>query len=957
MATGIFSAGCTLGAYRVIRELGRGGMGVVYEVEHRRLKVRRALKVFAVDSENLDLHRARFLSECKLLSALDHPRIVRVHEFDVEAASGLPYFVMDLVLSGDGRLCTLEDERRAGMSEGRVAEILRDLAEGLAYIHAQGIVHGDVKLENVLIGPDGHAVLTDFGISRIFNAALRERLDIALTLPQETAVLGNLGSAYYRAPELDAKDGVRPTPASDRWALGIALYRLLTGVWFEDDNRAACLRLLDDYDRDWRAVVESLCDRDPRARRLPDASSPQKRKPLGRQVRWIVGGLAAGLIAAGAVLWFFPADTASVEPSSSTPARNRAAGDAAADFPRVTVVSRERRAAVRKAEAAFFHRELYAPVARALAGEPAADRERWAGVLQTAQDMEYGLGGGRLRAYREFVGRGALEAYRQGCAYPVPIAYAHASWFKSAEERQACHARLFAAWSAEERWNLISRYVYLSFLAATNWTPADGVDVAALQQQELRRVLRETPLSADELGAMFDLVLGTARTLPCELVDALARAGCRLDPWLARMLRAFGEISAGVKESVLLPEAKERALRLLEEAYALRPDLPQSTGLALGVCYGDRERMTLWERRAQASRPDYLLALEQYLRGLRPQWGGSLEEMAAYCLRLACEKQFETIVPIYAYECLVREVFIEEGGIETDAGKFPNVDRFVEHARIVFLPYFEGYRTSGLRSRASLVERAHLCAAMVDLAWRLEREDDLLYWYDRMMELGMPFVETDFYEAFLRFEPYVPVLRRLGGTRRHEFLQGLHAYYSGGAQAAIARLSVLAREEGLERLALACGLFRLGTSDLRPLLERRDADARRVFSLDFTRKGRHHLVFRVGLRARTARNDTDFSWRLSAWGRDGSRAQVEFRCVRAPSGAEEGVLVWPDAQPECAFEIEVVGNIVRLMQNGRLLSERSLPDRLSLTHQSLVEGDIASSVEIEKFELEILDEK
>ena len=125
----IFELNRVVGSYRVIRVLGSGGMGVVYEAEHLELKVRRALKVFAVGGEHDALHRKRFLSEGKMLAALDHARVVRVHEFDVDAVSGRPYFVMDLVLSPDGRPRTLEDERIAGVEESRAAALFRDLCE------------------------------------------------------------------------------------------------------------------------------------------------------------------------------------------------------------------------------------------------------------------------------------------------------------------------------------------------------------------------------------------------------------------------------------------------------------------------------------------------------------------------------------------------------------------------------------------------------------------------------------------------------------------------------------------------------------------------------------------------------------------------------------------------------------------------------------------------------------
>ena len=298
----IFELNRVVGSYRVIRVLGSGGMGVVYEAEHLELKVRRALKVFAVGGEHAALHRKRFLSEGKMLAALDHARVVRVHEFDVDAVSGRPYFVMDLVLSPDGRPRTLEDERIAGVEESRAAALFRDLCEGLDYVHAAGIVHRDVKLENVLIGPDGHAVLSDFGISRIFDDDLRRRLDITVTMPQDDQTVRCLGSAYYLAPEQLGTTPEKASPATDAWSLGVTMFRFLTGFWFERANRQKCLDVLADYALPWQSLIDRLCAERPEARLdeggfralavgWPDASRPRRRGVLLGAV--CLGGLVA----------------------------------------------------------------------------------------------------------------------------------------------------------------------------------------------------------------------------------------------------------------------------------------------------------------------------------------------------------------------------------------------------------------------------------------------------------------------------------------------------------------------------------------------------------------------------------------------------------------------------------------------------------------------------------------
>ena len=264
-----FEFGRTIGAYRIVRPLGSGGMGAVYEVEHLKLKTHRALKVFAVEGENVELHRKRFLSEGKMLAALDHPRVVRVHEFDVDAESGRPYFVMDLVLSPDGTPRTLADAGSEETDELRAAALFRDVCEGLDYVHSLGIVHRDIKLENILIGPDGRAVLSDFGISRIFDDELRRKLDITLTMPQDETIVRRLGSAFYLAPEQQGDTPVKATPASDAWALGVMIFRYLTGFWFERANREKCLALLDDCELPWRPLIARLCAETP-GERIPE---------------------------------------------------------------------------------------------------------------------------------------------------------------------------------------------------------------------------------------------------------------------------------------------------------------------------------------------------------------------------------------------------------------------------------------------------------------------------------------------------------------------------------------------------------------------------------------------------------------------------------------------------------------------------------------------------------------
>ena len=122
-----------IGAYRIVRPLGRGGMGAVYEVEHEKLGVHYALKTFTLDHGHVDLLKERFLAEGRVLARLRHPNLVRVFDLSIDGASGVAYYVMDLVLYKDGNPYTLADVVRASVSEDYVYMWFRDLCNALDY--------------------------------------------------------------------------------------------------------------------------------------------------------------------------------------------------------------------------------------------------------------------------------------------------------------------------------------------------------------------------------------------------------------------------------------------------------------------------------------------------------------------------------------------------------------------------------------------------------------------------------------------------------------------------------------------------------------------------------------------------------------------------------------------------------------------------------------------------------
>lgn len=254
----------TIGTYETVRLLGKGGMSEVYEAVNPRLGTRHALKLFVYEKDDPDVRR-RFEDEGRLLARLSHPRIVKVTDFGTDAASGKPFFVMDLVLDESGENKSLADVEPGSVDEETVGRWYDDLREGLAYIHANGVVHRDLKLQNVLIGPDGHVVIADFGVSKIFDTKGDGKtvVDVVKTIAKmregRTLVMGSIG---YMAPELEM--GVAASPQSDWYALGVITYRLLTGTWC--DARTDVVAALETYDPVWRRILPKLLHANPQGR-------------------------------------------------------------------------------------------------------------------------------------------------------------------------------------------------------------------------------------------------------------------------------------------------------------------------------------------------------------------------------------------------------------------------------------------------------------------------------------------------------------------------------------------------------------------------------------------------------------------------------------------------------------------------------------------------------------------
>ena len=255
----------TIGNYRVIRRIGRGGMGSVYEVESLDLHERYALKTFTYDpaDDDGDVLKNKFLEEGKILARLRHPNIAHVYSLAYDQELQQLYFVMDLVLSEDGRPYSVENASFADLEEDTALAWFTDVCEALDYIHSQGIVHRDIKPANLLVKQDGHVVLTDFGIAKINAGKMKDEVNPAMTM----RIDGNitvLGSNHYIAPEVDM--GGEVTPAADAYSLGVMMFEMLTGKWYDkvEDPWA----LLNGRKYPWKRVLSMFLAEDPENRPL-----------------------------------------------------------------------------------------------------------------------------------------------------------------------------------------------------------------------------------------------------------------------------------------------------------------------------------------------------------------------------------------------------------------------------------------------------------------------------------------------------------------------------------------------------------------------------------------------------------------------------------------------------------------------------------------------------------------
>ncbi len=209
----------SIGKFRILGVLGRGGMGVVYLAEQDEPPRRLALKALSAEMRTPEA-LARFRREVEVLRQIEHPGIARFHEAGVLEAKGgaLPYLAMEVV---EGLPLTAAAEQ-AGLDTRAKLELLAEVCDAVAYAHRLGIVHRDLKPDNILVRAGGHPVILDFGVSRI--AGHDSELG---SLATRTGLL--LGTPQYMSPEQAQGLPGAVGPQADVYALGVVAFELLGG--------------------------------------------------------------------------------------------------------------------------------------------------------------------------------------------------------------------------------------------------------------------------------------------------------------------------------------------------------------------------------------------------------------------------------------------------------------------------------------------------------------------------------------------------------------------------------------------------------------------------------------------------------------------------------------------------------------------------------------------------------
>ncbi len=266
--------GKSIHQYEVLRELGRGGMGQVYEAKDVRLGRNVAIKVLPDRALQDPSAIARFQREARTASALNHPNIVTIH--DIVELDGQQFIIMELI---QGR--TLRRMVAKGAALVDLVGVIHQVAQALSVAHEAGIIHRDLKPENIMVRDDGYAKILDFGLARLTTPLGSGETTLAQTSPGVV-----VGTIPYMSPEQCSGDAVQS--ASDIFSLGVVLYEMATGHHpFRAESSLACMhriisetplspsKLSPEVSADLETVLLKMLEKDPRLR--PGAAEVARR--------------------------------------------------------------------------------------------------------------------------------------------------------------------------------------------------------------------------------------------------------------------------------------------------------------------------------------------------------------------------------------------------------------------------------------------------------------------------------------------------------------------------------------------------------------------------------------------------------------------------------------------------------------------------------------------------------
>ena len=311
--------GQTISNYEILEQLGSGGMGVVYKALDTKLKRDVALKFLPPELSLDEEANQRFMQEAQAASALNHQNVCAIHDIR-ETDDGRWYIVMQLY---DGE--TLKYRMEGGrLPNDRAVDIIRQIAEGLAAAHKKGIVHRDIKPDNIMVTDEGRVIILDFGLAKLTGG-----LDL-------TKTGSTVGTAFYMSPEQVRGENV--DARTDLWSLGVVFYQLLTGKRpFEGEYEQAIAYAILNHDPleatdlsdSQAAILRRLISKDPDGRfdsapdvvmalKTADSGVPPAQEPSQRK-SFILGkstfvGIAIFLALAASVVLLQPWKSLPSEP-------------------------------------------------------------------------------------------------------------------------------------------------------------------------------------------------------------------------------------------------------------------------------------------------------------------------------------------------------------------------------------------------------------------------------------------------------------------------------------------------------------------------------------------------------------------------------------------------------------------------------------------------------------------